>query len=104
MAVELLITNMRNGTKQLVPVATMDVYRTYWKPAISELQLQIVPLLEDGLFTKSDIPEMLRELDLIRGKFQAMYTPDVSHALAKRVDGAKAAFEAVLGNSELEIS
>jgi hypothetical protein len=103
MAVELLISNRDTGKRELIPVATAEAFRKYWIAGCAELQLRLVPLVEDGLFKKTDIPKLVEELGSLRSWFETTYPDDTSNALVARVDGLVGALVRVSTDSKLEI-
>lgn len=103
MAVELLITNKRTGAGELVAIATSRVFRDYWRVGSAGLGLRLIPLLEDGLFEKKDIPNLLTELAQLRDWFQKSQSPNEARELAQRVDNAVQALERVAKDAELTI-
>jgi hypothetical protein len=104
MAVELLITNQETGERQLVPVATTEVFRNYWKPGCEELGLSLVTLLEDGPLKNSDIQGLISELVLLKQWFVRTQGTDNATALVRRVDNLVHVLERVMGNSALTIA
>ena len=86
-----------------MPVATSEVFRNYWKVGCNELQLRAVPLIEDGLFERSDIPSLIMELGLLRQWFQKTQDSKTSNALLIRVDSVIKAFERVSNDPQLTI-
>jgi hypothetical protein len=48
---------------RIVPVATQDVFKSYWVPASETLGLKWVPLFETGIpLAKEEVPDVLQEL------------------------------------------
>lgn len=103
MAVELLIVNRRTKSRELVAVATSEVFRDYWKAGSKELGLRFVPLLEDGLFERGDIPDLLIELNRLKDWFQRTQSQQVSRGLIERVNKTIIALEGVLNHEDLTI-
>lgn len=103
MAVELLITNQETGARELVPVATSEVFRQYWMAGCEELNLRRVPLIADGLFERNDIPNLIRELASLAQWFRKTQTPHNAEALSARVSGVIGALERVIKDSKLTI-
>ena len=104
MAVEILIKRKQSDTAELIPVATAKVFRDFWLVGSRELKLRTVPLMEDGLFGRVDLPELLAELKLLRQWFKDTQTPDDYKGLELRIKRVMNACERVLRDPELDIS
>jgi hypothetical protein len=103
MAVELLIKNEKTGASELIPIATSQVFREYWRVGSAALNLRLVLLLEDGLFKKEDIPDLIGELRRLRNWFETSQPNSISNALTARADTAIAAFERVLESPDFTL-
>ena len=69
MSIGIIIDEPKNEKEQLffIPVATEEVFSSYWLKASNELQLSWIPIFETGiLIEKEDIPAILRELGLVK--------------------------------------
>jgi len=104
-AIELLITNRDTGTLELAPVATSDVFRRYWRKGCAELKLHLIPRFEDGIqdFTRSEVPMVIKELQLLGKWFEKTQSPKEASALIGRVNSTTRAFERVLKDPQLSI-
>lgn len=105
MAVELLITNNSTGKRELVPIATAKVFHEYWLKGCAELNLRLVPRLEDGItdFTTAEIPRAIEELRRLLKWFDKTQPPQSGRALATRVVHAIEAFERALNDPAISI-
>lgn len=69
MSIGIIIDEPRNEKEQLffIPVATEEVFSSYWLKASNELQLSWVPIFETGIVIEiEDMPVILRELGSVK--------------------------------------
>jgi uncharacterized protein (UPF0335 family) len=51
----------------MIPIATQEVFRLWWKTAAESLGLSWVPLFESGTtVARGDLPEVINELERLR--------------------------------------
>ncbi|MFB2769544.1 hypothetical protein ACE1AT_09670 [Pelatocladus sp. BLCC-F211] len=61
----------------LIPVSTEEIFREYWQPASSKLNLQWVPLFQTGIpLEKDDVPYVIEELEKLKQFFLEMSQAD----------------------------
>jgi uncharacterized protein (UPF0335 family) len=69
MSVSLLVKTSKGGSESdyLIPIATQEVFRLWWKTAAESLGLYWVPLFESGTtVARDDLPEVINELERLR--------------------------------------
>ncbi|SEO96990.1 hypothetical protein SAMN04488134_1271 [Amphibacillus marinus] len=69
MSIGIIVDEPKNEKEQLffIPVATEEVFSSYWLKASNELQLSWVPIFETGIvIEKEDMSVILRELGLVK--------------------------------------
>ncbi|MBM7543285.1 hypothetical protein [Amphibacillus cookii] len=69
MSIGIIIDEPKNEKEQLffIPVATEEVFSSYWLKASNELQLSWVPIFETGIvIEKENMSVILRELGLVK--------------------------------------
>ncbi len=93
MTVSMGIRHLDTGQFEEVPVATSEVFRTWWLPACEKLGLALVSHLHDGALNTvakdSEIPRIVAELEALRA--WAASEPDRSF-MVERIDGILRAF------------
>ena len=103
MSVELLIQNKTTGASELVPVATSQVFRDFWKTGSVALNLRHVLLLEDCLFERKDIPDLIQELEQLKSWFEESQSGASRDALVVRANNVIGASKRVLNNPDLTV-
>ncbi|MNI55464.1 hypothetical protein D3C76_753690 [compost metagenome] len=71
-----------------LPISTEAFFQRCWVPAIRELQLEIVSLFSDpGVdITISELPRLIKELELIQGWAVIKLAPDDLEHITKRIN------------------
>jgi len=111
MAVGLNLSRKDTGEcVELVPVATMQTFRDYWKPGCEELNLQIVPCFDDGIYggevrdlTRQELLVAVDELGALGEWFEAKHPPPNGRALRERATRVLRVLERVLNDPNLTI-
>ena len=92
MTVSMGIRHLDTGQFEDVPVATSEVFRSWWLPACKRLGLDLVSHFHDGMLNtvaNDEIPRIVAELEALRAWASA--EPDRSFMVA-RIDGILQAF------------
>jgi hypothetical protein len=105
MAVELTISRKGSGDRELVPVATSEVYRKYWREGCAALRLQLITRFQDGVadFAREDLSAVIEELRALGRWFDKTQSPAEARALTGRVNSVIRAFERVRSDPTLTI-
>jgi hypothetical protein len=76
---------------RMVPIATEDLFETYWLPASKLLKLKWIPAFQSGFrVEREDIPSILDELEMLKQLMTGHPLPELAEGivehLATRID------------------
>ncbi|WP_219836948.1 hypothetical protein [Paenibacillus sp. R14(2021)] len=87
-----------------VPVATESFFQRAWVPAIKELNLELLLLLNPGLdLTKKDLSPLIQELEKIKSWAEAKLHKDELDYLKRRIDSLKVKLIEAFNNGAITI-
>lgn len=70
-----------------VPVSTESFFHTFWIPAIRELKLELLAMLDPGVdLTKNDLSLLINELEIIKSWALAKLNKNELDYLERRID------------------
>lgn len=87
MSVSLLVTTRKSGSESdyMIPIATQEIFRLWWKTAAESLGLYWVPLFESGTTVpRGNLPEVINELERLRQ--QCLSNEDLRNIILDRID------------------
>ncbi|HZH97877.1 MAG TPA: hypothetical protein VEX38_02815 [Fimbriimonadaceae bacterium] len=87
MSVSLLVTTRKSDSESdyMIPIATQEVFRLWWKTAAESLGLYWIPLFESGTtVARGDLPEVINELERLRQ--WCLSSEDLRNVILDRID------------------